>query len=303
MADGDYERTDAKARELGRMQAELRRFAGERNETKLAALRGLYGAYVDTFKVPSGDPGGAPELPPMMALKLFHTGKVVEAAKAIAAGEGFDARTSLVTEAAALLHDTGRYEQLKRWNTFRDGDSVDHAVFSHDIVRGSGWLAQCGFRDEDADAVLFAVLVHNRRDIPPESDPVKLAAAKAVRDADKLDIFRVLEDQIAKTDWRTDCKAFWSLPTTKPPSPKVVEAIRARRPVDYQNIASLSDFVLIQVGWMLCGLEYATSRRICRARGHLAFRRRFLAELTGSPECAELCDLAEAALNGTKGVL
>ena len=296
MADGDYERTDVRARELGRMQSELRRLADARNEAKLSALNDLYTAYVDTFKVPSDGPGSPLVLPPMMALKLLHTGKVVEAAKAIASGERFDARTSLVTEAAALLHDTGRYEQLRRWNTFRDSDSVDHAVFSHDIVKERGWLAQCGFSDDDAAAVLFAVLVHNRRDIPPETDPVRLAAAKAVRDADKLDIFRVLEDQVAKTDWRTDCKAFWNLPTTNPPNPKVVEAIKARRPVEYQNIASLADFVLIQVGWMLCGLEYSTSRRICRARGHLEFRRRFLAELTDDPACGELCDLASAAL-------
>ena len=296
MADGDYERPDARARELGRMQSELRRLADARNEAKLSALESLYAAYVDTFKVPSGEKGAPAELPPMMALKLFHTRKVVEAAKAIASGEKFDARTSLVTEAAALLHDTGRYEQLRRWNTFRDSDSVDHAVFSHDIVAERGWLAQCGFSKEDADAVLFAVLVHNRRDIPPESDPVKLAAAKAVRDADKLDIFRVLEDQVAKTDWRSDCKAFWNLPTTRPPNPEVVRAIRERRPVEYQHISSLADFVLIQVGWMVSGLEYATTRRICRDRGHLAFRRRFLAELTDDPACGEICDLAGLAL-------
>ena len=296
MADGDYERPDVRARELGRMQSELRRLADARNEAKLSALEALYAAYVDTFKVPSGEKGAPAELPPMMALKLFHTRKVVEAAKAIAAGEKFDARTSLVTEAAALLHDTGRYEQLKLYNTFRDSDSVDHAVFSHDIVAERGWLGECGFSKEDAEAVLFAVLVHNRRDIPPESDPVKLAAAKAVRDADKLDIFRVLEDQVAKTDWRSDCKAFWNLPTTRPPNPEVVRAIRERRPVEYQNIASLADFVLIQVGWMVSGLEYATSRRICRDRGHLAFRRRFLVELTDDPACGEICDLAGLSL-------
>jgi len=291
MADGDYERPDARARELGRMQSELRRLSESRNEAKLSELESRYVAYVDTFKVPAGEPGAS--LPPMMELKLFHTRKVVEAAKAIASGERFDARTSLVTEAAALLHDTGRYEQLRRWNTFRDSDSVDHAVFSHDIVAERGWLAECGFSKEDADAVLFAVLVHNRRDIPPESDPVKLAAAKAVRDADKLDIFRVLESQIATTDWRNDCKAFWNLPTTRPPSPEVVKAIRERRPVDYQHIASLADFVLIQVGWMVCGLEYATSRRICHARGHLAFRRRFLAEIGAGASADEICDMAE----------
>ena len=253
---------------------------------RLQVLSGLYDAYVDTYRGQDGI------LPPMMQLKLVHTRKVVEAACAIAKGEGFDAPTARACEAAALLHDTGRYEQLRVYNTFRDSDSVDHAVFSHDIVKEKGWLD--GW--EDKDAILAAVLYHNRREIPEGLNPLTLACSRTVRDADKLDIFRVLEDQIATTDWRHDAKAFWNLPTTAAPNPVVAEAIREGRPVDYQNIKSLADFVLIQVGWMVSGLEYATSRRLCAARGHLAYRRHFLHQLTDAPVVDELCDLAEKAL-------
>ena len=253
---------------------------------RLQVLSGLYDAYVDTYRGQDG------VLSPMMQLKLVHTRKVVEAACAIAKGEGFDAPTARACEAAALLHDTGRYEQLRVYNTFRDSDSVDHAVFSHDIVKEKGWLD--GW--EDKDAILAAVLYHNRREIPEGLDPLTLACSRTVRDADKLDIFRVLEDQIATTDWRHDAKAFWNLPTTAAPNPVVAEAIREGRPVDYQNIKSLADFVLIQVGWMVSGLEYATSRRLCAARGHLAYRRHFLHQLTDAPVVDELCDLAEKAL-------
>ena len=253
---------------------------------RLQVLSGLYDAYVDTYRGQDGI------LPPMMQLKLVHTRKVVEAACAIAKGEGFDAPTARACEAAALLHDTGRYEQRRVYNTFRDAGSVDHAVFSHDIVKEKGWLD--GW--EDKDAILAAVLYHNRREIPEGLDPLTLACSRTVRDADKLDIFRVLEDQIATTDWRHDAKAFWNLPTTAAPNPVVAEAIREGRPVDYQNIKSLADFVLIQVGWMVSGLEYATSRRLCAARGHLAYRRHFLHQLTDAPVVDELCDLAEKAL-------
>ena len=199
-----------------------------------------------------------------------------------------DAETARACDAAALLHDTGRYEQLKRYNTFRDSDSVDHAVFSHDIVVEKGWLDD----DPQREAILTAVLVHNRRDVPDNLDPLTEAAVHTVRDADKLDIFRVLEHQVATTDWRTNCEAFWNLPTRAAPSPAVVAAIRDSRPVDYQNIKTLADFVLIQVGWMRCGLRYATSRRLCAERGHLAFRRDFLHQLTDDPAVDELCELA-----------
>lgn len=253
-------------------------------------LARLYDAYVDSFRAADG------ALPSMMRLKRLHTDQVVKNAEAIASGEGFSPEARMAALAAALLHDTGRYEQLKRYDTFRDSDSVDHAVFSHRIVVEKGWLRALRLRPELQDAILKAVLYHNRRDLPADMDALTATAAHAVRDADKLDIFRVLEDQVEKTDWRRDARAFWNLSVTAPPSPAVVACIERGAPVDYQEIRSLSDFVLIQVGWMISGLHYATSRRLCRARGHLAYRRGFLRRLSDSPDIDRLCDSADRAL-------
>jgi hypothetical protein len=72
----------------------------------------------------------------------------------------------------------------------------------------------------------------------------------------------------------------------------LLAAIRESRPVDYQNIKTLADFVLIQVGWMISGLTYATTRRLTAERNHLEFRRQFLHELTDDPAIDEVCDMA-----------
>jgi len=256
----------------------------------LKRLTAAYDAYVDTFRGTDG------RLPPMMQLKRAHTRFVVKNAGLIADGEGFDARERDAALAAALLHDTGRYEQLLRYNTFRDSESVDHAVFSRDIVAARGWLSG----EPDGEAVLRAVLYHNRRDLPDDMDALTAVAAKTVRDADKLDIFRVLEDQIAHTDWRTDARAFWNLKVMAPPSPAVVDCIVRGQPVDYQDIRVLADFVIIQVGWMMSGLAFATSRRLCAARGHLAYRRDFLHRLTDDPSVDRVCDLAAGTLQACR---
>ena len=95
-------------------------------------LREVYLRYVDGFRGPDG------ELPPMMRLKLEHTFSVVANAESIAHGEDFSASERDAALAAALLHDTGRYEQLRRYDTFRDADSVDHAKLSCDIVLEKG---------------------------------------------------------------------------------------------------------------------------------------------------------------------
>lgn len=260
----------------------------------LAELTAKYDRYVDTFRGADG------ELPSMMQLKRVHTAMVVRNAELIADGEGFDALTRETAVAAALLHDTGRYEQLKRYNTFKDSDSVDHAVFSHDIVEKMEWLSEVeakGGGGEWRDAVLKAVLYHNRRDVPDKMDALTAAAAHTVRDADKLDIFRVLEDRVEHSDWQTDTRAFWNLKVSAPPSPVVVDCIEHGRPVDYQNVKVLADFVLIQVGWMISGLHFATARRLCWERDHLRFRREFLHRLTDDESVDRLCDLAKRKLD------
>jgi len=258
----------------------------------LKKLDQFYFDYVDTYRVNG-------ELPLMMELKRIHTMNVVENARSIVAGEQFTEQVARVCVAAALLHDTGRYEQLKRYNTFRDSDSVDHAVFSHDIVKEQGWLeADPSWTPSERQAILDAVLYHNRRDLPEGLDPVTLAASHTVRDADKLDIFRVLEDRVQHSDWRHDGRVFWNLSTTAGISPAVADAICSGGPVDYQNIKSLADFVMVEVGWMVSGLAYATTRKLCLERGHLDFQRNFLHQLTKNPIVDEICALAEAKLRG-----
>ena len=252
----------------------------------VTSLVKLYDGYVDTFRDENGT------LAAMMQLKRTHTAFVVKNAEAIADGEGFSDEERETALAAALLHDTGRYEQLRRYDTFKDSDSVDHAVFSHDIVKAQGWLGEA----KNRDSILKAVLYHNRRDLPGGLDPLTEVAAHTVRDADKLDIFRVLEDQVAHTDWKRDSRAFWNLAVSAAPNPVVVECIERGEPVDYQNIRSLADFVLIQVGWMISGLHFGTARRICRERGHLAYRRDFLHQLTDAAAIDRVCDMAERYL-------
>lgn len=224
-----------------------------------------YLAYVDTYRSADG------MLPEMMQLKLDHTMRVVENATLVAKTEGFSDELLEASRIAALLHDTGRYEQLKRYNTFRDSDSVDHAVFSHDIVLEKGWI--------DDRAILDAVLFHNRRDLPEGMDERTAALAKIVRDADKLDIFRVLEERIAVPNWMEDRRAFWNLEIKGEPSVEVTAAIAEGRPVDYQHIRNLADFVLIQVGWIKNGLYYETSRNLAKSRGHLDKRLELLRSL------------------------
>ena len=72
-------------------------------------------------------------------LKIDHTFRVAEIADRIAAGLGADRDFAWLS---GLLHDIGRFEQVKRYGTFYDAVSIDHAELSADILFKDGLFAE-----------------------------------------------------------------------------------------------------------------------------------------------------------------
>ena len=75
---------------------------------------------------------------PRVALKIEHTLRVAELAERIARKSGFTPAGIDLAWLCGLLHDIGRFEQLRRWDTFRDGDSADHAAIGVDVLFAGG---------------------------------------------------------------------------------------------------------------------------------------------------------------------
>lgn len=252
----------------------------------LTTLAQRYDAYVDRFRDASG------ALPQMMALKLEHTRCVVADAKRIMAGEVWNEDLRAMGEACALLHDTGRYSQLKEFGTFQDVKSIDHARRAVEVIEAEGWLD--ALPAADRQTVLTAVGVHNRRELPPGLEATVAAYAHLVRDADKLDIFRVMEKAIADGALASNPEIAWDLQIRGAPSAEVVARVREGRSVRYASVKTLSDFVLIQVGWLIGGFQYDTSLRLAVERKVLTFRETFLKTLSDDPGVAVCCGAARA---------
>lgn len=252
----------------------------------LAVLTRRYHAYLDVFR----SPGGA--LKEMLQLKLEHTLAVVEDAKRIMAGEGWaeDARVS--GEACALLHDAGRYSQLSEFGTFQDAKSFDHAQRGVEVAERLEWLKE--LPQEERRQVLTAVGLHNKKEVPASLDAATVELCHLVRDADKLDIFRVLEEAVVDGSLQRNPEIAWGLQMTGAPSPAVVDAVSRGLPVSYAWIKTLSDFVLIQVGWLNGGLRFRSSLRLAKDRQVLEFREDFLKTLSDDPGVTVCCEAARA---------
>lgn len=74
-------------------------------------------------------------------LKIEHTYRVAGLCQRIAASLGLSSRDIDLAWLLGMLHDVGRFEQLRRFGTFSDADSIDHAHFAIEILFGQGRLA------------------------------------------------------------------------------------------------------------------------------------------------------------------
>lgn len=75
-------------------------------------------------------------------LKIVHTQAVDAVMERLSGSLGLDARMRRLAHLCAVYHDIGRFEQLKRYDTFLDHLSVDHAQLGCEVITRS-WAARC----------------------------------------------------------------------------------------------------------------------------------------------------------------
>ena len=213
----------------------------------------------------------------MIELKIMHTRRVVENAIRIMEHEGFSAGLYSLGVCTAWLHDVGRFQQFQRYRTFSDRQSVDHALLGCSEVLRLGWLDSVSATERNL--VLHAIASHNLRDLPERLSEDEYRLSALVRDADKLDIFRVLDQAIESGYLTAHPEIYWGLPIARSPSEAVVAAVREGKSVDYADVCSLADFVFIQLAWCSGGLVFAESLRMALARKVVETRRDYLCTL------------------------
>ena len=118
-------------------------------------------------------------------LKLYHSLRVAEVARRIAKDLNINED---LAELIGLLHDIGRFEQIKRFNTFNDKNSIDHAILGVEILKQGNFIKE--FIDDDSyyETIYIAIENHNKFQIAKDVKGEALVYAKLIRDADKIDI-------------------------------------------------------------------------------------------------------------------
>jgi hypothetical protein len=253
----------------------------------VARLQERFLAYARSFY--ADDPGSDPDLRDAIDLKIEHTLRVCEESRYISAALGLAAEARHLAEVAALFHDMGRFPQYARYHTFSDRKSEDHAALGVRVLRERAVLAALGPAE---DLLLRVIGYHNRLALPgpDEETPTCLFFSRLLRDADKLDIYRVVTDYYRRPETEGNGWVAWELPDTPGVSEAVCEALMAGRVVPNDRLRNLNDFKLLQVGWVY-DINFAPSlHRLCE-RGYLRMLRDVLPD---SPRIEMIFEKIEA---------
>jgi len=223
---------------------------GAMNETNLNYLKKWFSDYVAGFY--TDDPVNNSTI----RLKEKHTEQVCRNMVFLGNALGLSGPDMILAEIMGLFHDLGRFKQYSVYGTFRDVDSENHAMLGLREMAAHKVLTGCNRNEKRW--IAKAVAFHNTMTIPEDQDERTLFFIRLLRDADKLDIWRVFIDYYKVRDKQLNAAVEIGLPDDPGFSPRVIAALDNGCFARIQDLKTLNDFKLLQISWVF-DLNFAPS--------------------------------------------
>lgn len=163
-------------------------------------------------------------------LKYFHTLEVAKISYNLASKLGLNDKDKDLAKLIGYLHDIGRFEQVAVTNTFKDKE-MDHAENGIKVLFDEGLIRSFIKEDTYDEIIRKAVRNHNKLKILDDVTEEEKVFVNIIRDADKMDIFRV-----RKIDYKNEF--------ILPPSTTVLKCIKEEKSVSLADIKNKSDSIL-----------------------------------------------------------
>lgn len=131
--------------------------------------------------------------------KFNHSIRVMNLSKKYAKKLGFNNQDIKIASQIGLLHDIGRFEQIRIYNTYNDSESVDHADLGVKILFRDNVISKFDIDKNDYQLIKVAIKNHNKYAIESGLSEKELLHAKLIRDMDKIDILYIYSSLIELT--------------------------------------------------------------------------------------------------------
>jgi len=231
------------------------------DQNELILLKDWFADYCASFSLPT-------EVDQRnITVKQEHTHQVCLNAIRIAEDLGLDRQEVRLSEAIALFHDVGRFAQYQQHKTFDDSISVNHAVLGTKVLLENNVLG--GLPKPEQDVIVRSVTLHNVFTLPEGLDERSLLFARLIRDADKLDILRVVLEYFEQDEGsRAEAVALGLPDVPEGYSPEVLACLVRGEMARKDALTTLNDFKLLQLAW-LYDLNFPCSLRMVVERDYI----------------------------------
>jgi putative nucleotidyltransferase with HDIG domain len=204
-------------------------------------------------------------------LKIRHSAKVSLISADIGRSLNLNNEDIALAETIGLFHDIGRFEQFRRYKTFLDNKSENHADLGVKVLHDGHILNHL---DNDIREIIEkAISYHNRLKIPDEESPRVVLFSKLIRDADKLDIFDLVSTYYNGNGRSAVIEL--DLPDEPGYSSEMLSDLFNDELVNMKKMRTLNDFKLLQLGWIY-DLNFPITEKIIKERQYLEAIRRSL---------------------------
>lgn len=149
----------------------------------------------------------------------------------------------------ALLHDIGRFRQFKEYRTYNDSRSCNHSALGVEVIRQEKILDN--FDTAERELIETAVGHHGAKELPSEMTGQTLLFCRLIRDADKIDIYRVVIDYY--TQYLKDPSNFYldlEVPDEPWYSQDFVEHLLTGEKINYEKMQTFNDAKLLMLSWV-----------------------------------------------------
>lgn len=215
-------------------------------------------------------------------LKEQHTLNVCNNIKDLAISLNLSNEEINLALCIALFHDIGRFEQVKRYKTFRDSVSVNHGFLGAEILLKATILEK--LPHSQRQIVLECVRYHNAFKMPKVDDKVLHLYFRLIRDADKIDIWRIFKEYFVNSK-KVGSAAVLGLPEIPNYDPYLLDFIYQGQIIPLSKVSNRNEYRLMQISWIF-DLNFKWSFKVFRERGYIEI----LATLPNKEEISKLKD-------------
>lgn len=200
-------------------------------------------------------------------LKKIHTFNVVNIAKKIAC-EIFkenEEENIYLSQIAALFHDIGRFPQFSKYRTFNDSLSENHALLGIKVINENSLINN--LTQIQKKIIIEAIRAHNMKDIPDNLNGITKKVSLLLRDADKLDIMRVLTDYYPIREQKKNEGLEVNLPDTPGYNKEIIDDIYEHKTIANSKRKNYNDMKLVHLSWIF-NLNFDITRSIYKSCGY-----------------------------------